>query len=460
MKKKHNKILGPWMILTLILLITANIIMGIVLMMQSRQAMRILIEQHMLDISNSAASLLDGDAVADLSADDKQTPEYQQALRILRTFQNNIGLEYIYGIHNDGNEHFSFTIDPSDDPGDFGEKIETTEALINASKGTADVDDTPYEDRWGRFYSSYSPIYDSQGNIVGIVGVDFDAEWFDSQVSKHLFTIIVVCSVSTLAGIVISFAVSARLRRRFKALYSEMDSLRDSFEGLGKLIKYDNYAPSSDKSKSFTSDFFAANSVPDSERDDEVSAIGNQIKSFQNELQHYLTYVHSQAYTDAMTGVSSKTAYLAKVNQLDKLISEKKAVFAVAVFDINGLKTVNDNFGHGLGDELIIAAADLLKQVFGAGAVFRIGGDEFIAVLENCPADDIVTRFKQFDELLNSYNSINGSICPLALSMSKGSAVFDPDSDTEYRTVFKLADQAMYRDKEEYYRRKSEERND
>ena len=66
----------------------------------------------MLDILNSAAYLLDGDVLEKLQKEDVDTPEYQYSLNVLRTFQVNFNLEYIYGIRDMGNKTFTFTIDP------------------------------------------------------------------------------------------------------------------------------------------------------------------------------------------------------------------------------------------------------------------------------------------------------------------------------------------------------------
>ena len=64
------------------------------------------------------------------------------------------------------------------------------------------------------------------------------------------------------------------------------------------------------------------------------------------ELQEYISYIHAQAYTDAMTGVGNKAAYMDRIKLLDRKIHEHMADFAVIVFDVNGLKRVNDSFGH------------------------------------------------------------------------------------------------------------------
>lgn len=77
-------------ILALILLLITNILMGVTLMILSRISLRQQIDQRMLDIANTAAYQLDGDALKDLKAEDKGTDDYEKALAILRAFQQNI----------------------------------------------------------------------------------------------------------------------------------------------------------------------------------------------------------------------------------------------------------------------------------------------------------------------------------------------------------------------------------
>ena len=66
--------------------------------------------------------------------------------------------------------------------------------------------------------------------------------------------------------------------------------------------------------------------------------------------------------------------------------------------DVNGLKTVNDNLGHAAGDELLVGAAKCIQQCFGnSGKVFRIGGDEFIAMIHtgSFELSDILCDFEE-----------------------------------------------------------------
>ena len=443
MKKNKISITTPLLAATVVLLIVANLLLGVVLMRQSRNSMRSLIRARMLDISNTAADMIDGDTYETLTADDVDTPEYQQTLKVLRSFLDNIELEYIYGVRQEGDK-FVFTIDPDDDPAVFGEEIETTEAMLNAAKGKADVDNVPYSDRWGRFYSSYSPIFNSKGEVVGMVAVDFSAEWYESRIKKQLTAVVLVCSASTILGILMAVILSARIRRRLTELYDEMNSLAHDFEDLNKLIESDEekIRPETDAEDTASGK---------RKKRDEIAELGRQIRMLQTEMRQYITYVRSQAYTDSMTGVGSKASYLKKVRKLNQLIEENKADFAVAVFDLNGLKHVNDNFGHETGDKFIIGAAMAIKGVFGISNVYRIGGDEFIAVLEKSSAEDIKKKFKSLDRIIYDLNLAKAY--PVEMAIAMGFEVYSPGKDTDYQQVFKRADEAMYSCKCRYYER-------
>ena len=124
-------------------------------------------------------------------------------------YVDNIELEYIYCVKDRGDGTFIFTIDPTvDDPGVYGEEIVSTEALLQASKGIAAVDDVPYVDKWGRFYSAYSPVFDSDGNVAGIVAVDFSADWYDRQISNlvRITAIVIIVAFCISVAIIIFIA--------------------------------------------------------------------------------------------------------------------------------------------------------------------------------------------------------------------------------------------------------------
>ena len=188
---------------------------------------------------------------------------------------------------------------------------------------------------------------------------------------------------------------------------------------------------------------------------DEIGQLADSIRRMSSELQEYLTYIHKQAYTDAMTEVGNKAAYMDYIKHLELKIHEGMADFLLIIFDVNGLKKINDTLGHEVGDVLISDAGFVLKKAFGAEHIYRIGGDEFIVIRENTEEDELDNLFGNYRKCLNDFNSKEHEYAK-ELSISFGHAFFKPGDD--YKTVFQNADEAMYRNKEAYYSGKNDRR--
>lgn len=156
------------------------------------------------------------------------------------------------------------------------------------------------------------------------------------------------------------------------------------------------------------------------------------------------------AYTDALTGVKSKLAFSEREKEIDQDIADGTAGdMAVVVFDLNGLKQINDSRGHDAGDRYIVEACRLICTVFHHSPVFRVGGDEFVAILEGRDFDDRVDLLASFNRQ-NEKNERAGHAVVAA-----GMAEYIPDADASFERVFKRADREMYRRKEEMKQRKT-----
>ena len=209
-------------------LLALNAVLGFVLTNQSKAAMKSLFQNRVLDIANTAAAMINGDELKALRAEDKDTPAYRRINDTLTYFQDNIDLDYIYCIQAVGEKEFVFSVDPTvEDPGVFGSPIVYTEALYKASKGTPAVDDESYADAWGSFYSAYSPVFDSEGNVAGIVAVDFSASWYDAQIDKQMQTIIICMAVSLLLCVLLVLFVTRHLRQRVNDMTKDLQHALD-----------------------------------------------------------------------------------------------------------------------------------------------------------------------------------------------------------------------------------------
>jgi diguanylate cyclase (GGDEF)-like protein len=144
-------------------------------------------------------------------------------------------------------------------------------------------------------------------------------------------------------------------------------------------------------------------------------------------------------YTDPLTGVKSKHAYVEEEFRLDQRIAAGELRdFAVVVFDLNDLKGVNDTLGHEEGDRYICEASRLICKRFKHSPVYRIGGDEFTAFLQGEDFRDRETLVAEFDrEILE--NLRKGMVV-----VSTGLYTYDPERDHSFRSIFETADKRMY----------------
>ena len=148
------------------------------------------------------------------------------------------------------------------------------------------------------------------------------------------------------------------------------------------------------------------------------------------------------AYTDPLTGVKSKHAYLDKESSLNRMIKEGADLqFAVVSCDVNGLKKVNDTLGHQAGDELLRSASKQICDAFAHSPVFRIGGDEFTVVLDGrdySNRKELLTVFKRLAEQnLKEKKAV----------VSAGMSDYIPGQDATVLDVFARADANMYEHK-------------
>lgn len=149
-----------------------------------------------------------------------------------------------------------------------------------------------------------------------------------------------------------------------------------------------------------------------------------------------------KAYKDGLTGVQNKLAYLEALTDLETAVENGELTeYGVVVFDVNGLKTVNDTLGHEAGDAYIQSGCSLICRQFAHSPVFRVGGDEFVAILKGEDYANRETLVDAFRKTVNE-NLQNGSVI-----VASGLAVYDASKDTSCNDVFRRADESMYEHK-------------
>ena len=151
---------------------------------------------------------------------------------------------------------------------------------------------------------------------------------------------------------------------------------------------------------------------------------------------------------DSLTFVKNRTAYDRYVKNLEsKMISGDFEPFAVVCFDINYLKQINDELGHEAGDEYIKKCCKLICNTFKHSPVFRIGGDEFIAIAVH---DDYLQRYERLNEMRTHMEELhaNPETSPIdRISVASGIADCNEHIGDDYSAIFRRADARMYENK-------------
>jgi two-component system cell cycle response regulator len=141
-----------------------------------------------------------------------------------------------------------------------------------------------------------------------------------------------------------------------------------------------------------------------------------------------------EALTDPLTGLGNRRAFAAALS--DRLDDDDPEPLVLALFDLDGFKSYNDNFGHAAGDALLQRlAAGLEAEIADAGAVYRMGGDEFCALLPGGEDGDALLRAAL--GVLSDHGD------GFTIKASRGSVRL-PEETADVQEALRLADQRMY----------------
>lgn len=433
-------------------LVAVDVALGIVMINLSAKSTREVLNHKMLELAQTAAKLVNGDEIKALTVADKEnnTEPYKKNYDILAAFktsaqENSADLAFIYCLVRVSPEKIVFSIDPSDDPAIFlTEEPIYTDAMIAATYGTAGVDSQAYEDRWGNLYSAYAPVFGSDNQVAAVVGVDVWAKWYDTEITNSVIAISVIGAVTIAAGVLIALLITIRLRKRLDSLTTDMVYLENDLQKLLVEIR---------KPTDFNPD-----ESSDNIRGDEIAVLKNKINIAQEEVRQYIAYSERKAYTDSLTKIGNRLAYFERVKDINsKINSGEDFCFAVLVYDVNGLKDINDTYGHEFGDIALVVSADLIQKIFGVENTYRIGGDEIVIIMENENCSDISHMNDEFSDQLAIFNESKDAI-QTPISLSYGLAKYDKETDKEFLDVFRRADKDMYDRKNAYYKESGKRR--
>jgi diguanylate cyclase (GGDEF)-like protein len=150
--------------------------------------------------------------------------------------------------------------------------------------------------------------------------------------------------------------------------------------------------------------------------------------------------------SDELTGLHNRRSFYLLGEQARRNARRERRPLSIVFFDADGLKRVNDTLGHDVGSELLATIARLLRGAFrSTDVVARLGGDEFAVAAYGSPAD-LETVMKRLDDAISATNAVKGVL--YQVSLSRGIASTEPQSNEPFAELVDRADAAMYQDKQ------------
>ena len=134
---------------------------------------------------------------------------------------------------------------------------------------------------------------------------------------------------------------------------------------------------------------------------DEIGALANNFQKMTDSLKEKISRINDMAFVDSLTGLKNRTALAEWEKRINLKIEERGMKdFAIVFADVNNLKEANDVFGHESGDILLNDAAKQIGNVFKHSPVFRIGGDEFVVILDGADFVNVYALLDELEEIL------------------------------------------------------------
>lgn len=189
---------------------------------------------------------------------------------------------------------------------------------------------------------------------------------------------------------------------------------------------------------------------------DEIGELTDTMGKLVDHLAEYIQDLNTIAYSDALTKVKNKSSFDKSLAEIQEQLDNKElSEFAIVMLDCDGLKDINDKYGHDKGDIYLKNSSTLMCLIFAHSDIYRIGGDEFAVILTG-------EDYKNRDKLRKAFIKRSKDACSFAkedwerIEVSLGVATYDKDIDKNANDVLIYADHIMYENKRSRKKKPSE----
>ena len=296
-------------------------------------------------------------------------------------------------------------------------------------------------EEYGHLITAGSPVYDNSGNIAAYAALDISMEELHAtQESYVLLNGSLLLGLTVIMVFVGIFLVNHYVVKPLKTLSSAaMNYCQDSRNKL-----HHGFEALQLRNRDEIGDLYESMKQMESDMNDyytNLYAAKQEIQATREEAER----MNELANADALTGIRNKRSYDLEIRKLEEAVKKRELAFAIAVVDLNGLKQINDRYGHEMGDLAIRRICDLICEVFVHSPVFRYGGDEFVIILRDrdlAHEEELRKRFLQELDTLSEDISLK----PWEkVSAAIGIAHYSPEKDNTVENTFRRADEEMYR---------------
>ena len=300
-----------------------------------------------------------------------------------------------------------------------------------------------WKNEWGHTYGYYTPLI-INGKKLGLIGTEIEVADVNNSILSAAFRISGEISVIMIICIIVLLLfVNDRYVEQIRSLEADIREYEEHKKG--DIV---NHILSNVKGKNEISSlaYQFANLIL--EMEEHMNSLSVTAKELEDTKQR-ADEMNLLAIKDSLTGIRNKTAYDNEIKRLELQFRQGYKDFGIVMIDLNYLKKINDTYGHERGNAAIKKLCYIVCHVFAHSPVFRIGGDEFVVILERNDYNDVKLLVETFNSQI-AITETNGSLEPWErITAAIGYALYDEETDTSIDDVFCRADKNMYAHKKQ-----------